>query len=99
MEGNSLPKDWLGGIAQSWRVDLIAAFSVALVALPLALGIALASNVPPMAGALSVVIGGMVTTLIRSGHVGINGPTPGLINALWDFNKTLWAPNPHSENH
>jgi carbonic anhydrase len=63
-------------------VDLIAAFSVALVALPLSLGIALASNVPPMAGAMSVVIGGIVTTLVRSGHVGINGPTPGLITVV-----------------
>ncbi|HIB69410.1 MAG TPA: SulP family inorganic anion transporter [Phycisphaerales bacterium] len=77
-----VPKDWLGGIRESWRVDLIAAFSVALVALPLALGIALASNVPPMAGVISVVLGGMVTTLIRTGHVGINGPTPGLITVI-----------------
>lgn len=76
------PKDWLGGLAESWRSDLIAAFSVALVALPLALGIGLASDVPPLAGVISIVVGGVVTTLIRSGHVGINGPTPGLITVI-----------------
>jgi MFS superfamily sulfate permease-like transporter len=88
-EKNRLPKDWLGGIAESWRVDTIAAFSVALVALPLALGIALASDVPPMAGVISVVLGGMVTTLVRSGHVGINGPTPGLITVVAGAMVTL----------
>lgn len=77
-----LPKDWLAALPENWRVDLIAAFSVALVALPLALGIALASNVPPMAGVISVVLGGIITTLVRSGHVGINGPTPGLITVV-----------------
>lgn len=84
-----MPRDWFGGLLQSWRVDLIAAFSVALVALPLSLGIALASNVPPLAGAISVVIGGMLTTLIRSGHVGINGPTPGLITVIAAATLTL----------
>lgn len=90
---NKLPKDWLGGIAESWRVDLIAAFSVALVALPLALGIGLASEVPPIAGVISVVVGGIVTTLIRSGHVGINGPTPGLITVVAAATTTLADPN------
>lgn len=88
-EQHKVPKDWLGGILESWRVDLIAAFSVALVALPLALGIAFASNVPPMAGVISVVLGGMVTTLVRSGHVGINGPTPGLITVIAGAMVTL----------
>lgn len=79
---HSLPKDWLPGLKENWRSDLIAAFSVALVALPLALGIGLASDVPPLAGVTALVVGGMVTTLVRSGHVGINGPTPGLITVI-----------------
>lgn len=79
---HSVPKDWLPGLLENWRSDLIAAFSVALVALPLALGIGLASDVPPLAGVISIVVGGMVTTLVRSGHVGINGPTPGLITVI-----------------
>lgn len=77
-----MPKDWWGGILESWKTDSFAAFLVALVALPLALGIALASEVPPMSGVIAVVVGGVVTTLVRSGHVGINGPTPGLITVV-----------------
>jgi carbonic anhydrase len=68
-------------LKQYWKGDLIAAFSVALVALPLGLGISIASGegVSPMAGIVSAIIGGLVTTFIRGSHVGINGPGAGLI--------------------
>ncbi len=66
-------------IQHHWRKDLIAAFSVALVALPLALGIAAASGAPPIAGLLSAIVGGIVTTFIRGSHVAINGPGNSLI--------------------
>ena len=74
-----LPKTGLKGLAQNWQSDLLAAISVAFVALPLALGIALASGAPPMAGVLSAVVGGVVTTLYRGSYVAINGPAAGLI--------------------
>ena len=63
----------------SWNSDLLAALSVTLVALPLALGIAIASGAPPMAGLISVVVGGLVTTFFRGGHISINGPSKALI--------------------
>jgi MFS superfamily sulfate permease-like transporter len=47
---------------------------VALVALPLALGIAVASNAPPMAGVLSAIIGGIVASFFKGGAVSIKGP-------------------------
>ncbi len=76
-----LPKNSLKALKQSWRHDLIAAISVSLVALPLGLGISIASGsaVPPMAGVISAIIGGLLTTFIRSSHVGINGPGAGLV--------------------
>ena len=40
----NLPKTGFAGLRQNWRHDLIAAFSVALVALPLGLGISIASG-------------------------------------------------------
>lgn len=74
-----IPKQGFKGLIENWQSDLVAAFSVSMVALPLGLGIAIASGVPPMAGILAAVIGGVVTTLYRGSHIGINGPTAGLI--------------------
>lgn len=59
--------------------DLVAAFSMALVAIPLSLGIAIASGVPPMAGIISVIIGGLIATFIRGSRLAINGPAASLI--------------------
>ena len=67
------------GLLHSWNSDLLAALSVTLVALPLALGIAVASDAPPMSGLISIVVGGLVTTFIRGGHISINGPSKALI--------------------
>ena len=76
---NPIPSVGFSGLKEHWRSDLKAALSVSLVALPLALGIAVASEVAPMAGVLSAIIGGVVTTFFRGGHIAINGPAAGLI--------------------
>jgi MFS superfamily sulfate permease-like transporter len=78
----SIPKQGFKGLLENWQSDLLAAISVALVAMPLALGIAIASGVPPMAGILSAVIGGVVTTFFRGSHLAINGPAAGLIAVI-----------------
>lgn len=83
MNNNSpLPSTGFKGLKENWRGDLSAAISVSLVALPLALGIAVASGVSPMAGVLSAIIGGVVTTFFRGGHLAINGPAAGLIAVI-----------------
>jgi MFS superfamily sulfate permease-like transporter len=76
------PNSGIKGLKENWRNDLSAAISVSLVALPLALGIAVASEVSPMAGVLSAIIGGVVTTFFRGGHLAINGPAAGLIAVI-----------------
>jgi carbonic anhydrase len=75
----NLPFTGLKGLVYHWKEDTLAAISVSLVALPLALGIAIASDAPPMSGVLAAIIGGMVTTFFRGSHVAINGPAAGLI--------------------
>lgn len=82
IERNYIPSSSFKDLKGNLRSDLIAAFSVALVALPLALGIAVASGVPPMAGVLSAIIGGIVTTFFRGAHIAINGPAAGLIAVI-----------------
>lgn len=79
---NPIPASGFKGLKENWRNDLSAALSVSLVALPLALGIAVASEVSPMTGVLSAIIGGVVTTFFRGGHLAINGPAAGLIAVI-----------------
>ncbi len=76
------PKKGFKGLIENWQSDLVAAVSVSLIALPLSLGIALAAGAPAMSGILSAIIGGVVTTLYRGGHVSVNGPAKGVIAVI-----------------
>jgi len=77
-----IPKTGIKGLIENWQADMIAAISVSLIALPLSLGIALAAGAPAMAGILSAIVGGIVTTLYRGGHVSVNGPAKGVIAVI-----------------
>jgi MFS superfamily sulfate permease-like transporter len=76
------PKEGFKGLVENFQSDLIAAISVSLIALPLSLGIALAAGAPAMSGILSAVVGGVVTTFFRGGHISINGPAKGVIAVI-----------------
>jgi MFS superfamily sulfate permease-like transporter len=58
--------------------DLPAGLSVFLVALPLCLGISLASGAPLYSGLLSGIIGGLVVSLISGSPLAVSGPAAGL---------------------
>jgi len=76
------PKKGFSGLVENWQSDLIAAVSVALIALPLSIGIALAAGAPAMSGIFSAIVGGVVTTLYRGGHISVNGPAKGVIAVI-----------------
>lgn len=58
--------------------DLTAGLVVFLVALPLCLGVALASNAPLMSGLLAGIIGGILVGLLSGSHTSVAGPAAGL---------------------
>ncbi|MEQ8358148.1 MAG: SulP family inorganic anion transporter [Cytophagales bacterium] len=57
-----------------WQNELIAGLTVALVALPLAMGISLACGLPVTSGIFSVLVGGLVISHINGAHLTVNGP-------------------------
>lgn len=78
--------------------DLIAGSVVFLVAVPLCLGIALASGAPLQAGLISGILGGIVVGALSGSHISVSGPAAGLaaivlaqINALGSFQAFLLA--------
>lgn len=60
------------------KSDLPASIVVFLVALPLCLGIAVASGAPPVAGLIAGVIGGTIVGSISGSPLGVSGPAAGL---------------------
>ncbi|WKW12095.1 SulP family inorganic anion transporter [Pseudogemmatithrix spongiicola] len=62
----------------SWRHDVPASIVVFLVAVPLCLGIALASGAPLFSGIIAGIVGGLVVGLISDSQLMVSGPAAGL---------------------
>jgi carbonic anhydrase len=58
--------------------DFLAGIIVFLVALPLCLGIAIASDADPMAGLISGIVGGIIIGIFSGSHTSVSGPAAGL---------------------
>lgn len=64
----------LGGIKENFPSGLV----VFLVALPLCLGIALASGAPPLSGVIAGIVGGLVVGFLSNSNISVSGPAAGL---------------------
>lgn len=68
--------------AENITKDIPASIVVFLVALPLCLGIASASDAPVISGLIAGVVGGMLTGLLSKSHVSVSGPAAGLTSIV-----------------
>lgn len=73
----------------SLRRDLPASLVVFLVAVPLSLGIALASGAPIIAGIIGAVAGGIVTGLLAGSPLQVSGPAAGLTVVVFGLVQQL----------
>ena len=64
------------------RSNVFAGFVVSLIAMPLALGLAIASGFPPIAGIIASVVGGVMVAVLGGSYVTITGPGNGLVVVL-----------------
>lgn len=88
------PSSKLKGLVKNWKYDLKSGFIIFLIALPLCLGISLASGVPAFAGIIAAIVGGMIVSLFSGSHLTIMGPAAGLIVVILGAVETLGKGDP-----
>jgi MFS superfamily sulfate permease-like transporter len=69
--------------------DFLASIVVFLVALPLCMGVSLASGLPPMAGIITGIIGGIIVGAISGSPLQVSGPAAGLTVLVWQLVEQL----------
>lgn len=73
----------------TWSKDLPASLVVLLVALPLCMGVAIASGMPPASGLITGIVGGTIVGLLSSSPFQVSGPTVSLALVVWDIVSKL----------
>jgi carbonic anhydrase len=70
------------GFFKSLPKNIFSGFVVSLIALPLGLGLAMASDAPPISGVIAAVVGGVLVSILGGSHVTISGPGNGLVGVI-----------------
>ena len=76
--------------------NIFSGFVVSLIALPLGLGLAMASDAPPISGIIAAIIGGIVVSILGGSYVSITGPGNGLVGVLLVAIATLGINNAYA---
>jgi MFS superfamily sulfate permease-like transporter len=79
------PSSTASGPFRFWKQDLLASLVVFLVALPLCMGIALASGAPVSAGLITGIVGGLVVANVAGSPLQVSGPAAGLTVVCGDM--------------
>lgn len=77
------------GLAETLKSDLPASVVVFFIAVPLCLGIALASGAPLFSGLIAGIVGGLVVGTISRSPLGVSGPAAGLTVIVLQAIQTL----------
>ena len=70
-----------------FRGDVIAGITVAMVALPLSIAIAIASGAPPATGLVTAVVAGFLISFLGGSRVQIGGPTGAFIVVVFGVKR------------
>jgi len=73
------------------KANFASGLVVFLVALPLCLGIALASGAPPLSGIISGIVGGIVIGFLSTSNISVSGPAAGLAAIVLESITSLGA--------
>lgn len=87
-QGKPSPDTATGGLLATRKQDFLASIVVFLVALPLCMGIAIASGVPVAAGLITGIVGGLVVGSIAGAPLQVSGPAAGLTVIVYDLVQT-----------
>ncbi|REK85662.1 SulP family inorganic anion transporter [Streptomyces inhibens] len=81
---SSRPGSASRGALTVWRADFTASLVVFLVAVPLCVGVAVASGVPAELGLVTGVVGGLLTGLLPGSSLQVSGPAAGLTVLVYE---------------
>jgi len=75
-------KNKLASFFSTLPKNIFSGLVVSLIALPLGLGLAMASDAPPIAGIITAIVGGVLVSLLGGSYVTITGPGNGMVGVL-----------------